>query len=48
MRSVTGGPRASAAGASAMAQLFQGDLAGAAAQFGSVAAGAEAAHDGFC
>jgi DNA-binding CsgD family transcriptional regulator len=30
-----------------MAQLFQGDLARAAAQLGSVAAGAEAAHDGF-
>ena len=30
-----------------MAQLFQGDLATAAAQFGLLAAGAEAAHDGF-
>ncbi len=30
-----------------MAQLFQGDLARAAAQFDSVAAGAEVAHDGF-
>ncbi|MGA9493024.1 MAG: LuxR C-terminal-related transcriptional regulator, partial [Mycobacterium sp.] len=32
----------------AMAQLYQGDLARAAAQFGEVAAEAEAAHDGVC
>ena len=29
-----------------MAQLFQGDLAGAAAQFGELVAEAQAAHDG--
>ena len=45
-RSVTGSPRASAAGASEWHRRYQGDLAGAAAQFGELVAEAEAAHDG--
>ena len=44
-RSVTGSTRACVAFTSGRAQMAQGDLAGAAAQFGEVAAEAEAAHD---
>ena len=45
-RSATGTTPGSAAGASDTAQLYQGDLVGAAAQFGELVAEAKAAHDG--
>ena len=44
--SATGTARGCAAGASDLAQVYQGDLVGAAAQFGELVAEAKAAHDG--
>ena len=45
-RSVTGTTRARCRLCLGVAQVFQGDLAGAAAQFAELVAEAEAAHDG--